>query len=202
MSMWRKFVVVGLLVGMVHLSVADLVSARSPDSSGDPAEVKQKVEMLGVKSKVEVIVKGGERVLGTIQSVGEDGFELTTSDRQSRHIAYAQVQSINLTKPVYKAYGQPDPVGARRVVASWGTGKTIRVTMADGSKLRGKLQAIGTEDFTLVSKSQSEPVKIAFADVQQVEGGGTTTATWLIILGSIVGGAIVLGAILVSASSG
>ncbi|HZO98851.1 MAG TPA: hypothetical protein VFD30_01010 [Terriglobia bacterium] len=88
------------------------------------------------------------------------------------------------------------------MVASWGTGKTIRVTMADGRKLRGKIQTIGTEDFTLVSKSQSEPVKIAFADVQPVEGGGTTTGTWLSILGSIVGGVIVLGVLWGRATSG
>ncbi|HZO98852.1 MAG TPA: hypothetical protein VFD30_01015 [Terriglobia bacterium] len=102
MSKWRKAVVIGLLISLVHSLVADLVAARAPDSSGNPAAVKQKVEILGVKSEVEVLVKGGDRIFGTIQSIGEDNFELTTNGRQLRHIAYAQVQSINLTKPSTK----------------------------------------------------------------------------------------------------
>ena len=202
MTIWKKCTVIGLIVCLVQLSAADLVTARGTRSSDDPAKVKEKVEVLGVKSKVEVNVKGGDRLLGTIQSIGEDGFELATSGGPSRHISYDQVRSINLTKPTYRASGQPDPVEARRAVVSWGAGKAIRVSLADGRKLKGKIQTIDAEHFTLTPNSQAEPVEIAFTEVQQVEPGGMTSRTGWLILGAAAGGLIIVGAILASAMSG
>ena len=93
-------------------------------------------------------------------------------------------------------------VEARRVVVGWGKGKAVRVTLADGRKIKGKIQTIDSEHFTLLPKSQAEPARIAFTDVQQVETGGMTSRTGWLILGGAAGGLLILVVILGSATTG
>jgi len=62
MSNWRKFTAIALVICVVHSSVADLATARGTKSSVDSTGVKRKVEMLGVGSKVEADVEGGDRI--------------------------------------------------------------------------------------------------------------------------------------------
>ena len=88
------------------------------------------------------------------------------------------------------------------MVAGWGVGKAIRVTLADGRKLKGKIQTIDMEHFSLLANPQAAPFKIAFTDVQQVESGGMTSRTGWLILGGAVGGFIILVAILGSVMTG
>jgi len=184
MDDWRKYTVMGLIVCLVNLSLADLTMARGAKSSGDPAAIKQKVDMLGVGAPVEVVVKGEEAMRGLIQSIGDQDFVLAPSGTSVvRHFAYDQVQRLILTKLSYQAAGQPDPDQARRVVAGWGVGKAVRVTLADGNKLKGKIQTMDMEHFSLLPTSQAEPVQVAYADVQQVASGGMTPRTqWLILV--------------------
>lgn len=203
MSSGRKLAAIGLVVCLMHLSVADVAMARGVKTTTDPTTVKHTVELLGVGAKVEVGFKGGEQLQGAIQSTGEQEFVIAPSGSSPvLHIAYDQVQRLSLTKRSYKASGQPDPGEARRVVAGWGVGKAIRVTLADGRKLKGKIQTMDMDHFSLLPNSQAEPVQVAYTDMQQVGTGGMTTGTQWAILGGIVAGVVVVLAVLASKMGG
>jgi hypothetical protein len=165
--------------------------------------IKQRVELLGVGAIVEVNPKGGGQLRGVIQSIGEQDFVLgPIGPSVVRHFAYDQVQRVSFTKLSYKAAGHPDPAQARRVVAGWGVGKAVRVTLADGRKLKGKIWSMDMEHFSLRADARARPVYIAYAELRQVQSGGTTSRTQWLILGSAVGGFIILAGLLGSAMSG
>jgi hypothetical protein len=189
MKSWRKHTVIGLIVCLMQLSVADLAMARGVKTTTDPTTVKHTVELSGVGTNVEVGFKGGEQVHGAIQSIGEQDFAVAPSDSAVvRHIAYVKVQRLNLTQRSYKASGQPDPGAARRVVAGWGVGSAIRVTLADGRKFKGRIQTMDMDHFSLLPNSHVSPVQVAYTDVQQVGTGGLTTGQNWVIAAGIVGG--------------
>lgn len=203
MDCWRKYTVVGLIVCLVQLTLADLTMARGAKSSDDTAAIKQKVEMFGVGAKVEMTIKGGQMMRGTIQSITNEDFALTSKGSGSdRRIAYDQVERLTLTKLTYKASGQPDPAEARRVVAGWGVGKKIRVTLVDGRTLKGVIQSMDGDSFTLLANGATEPNRIAYGNVQQVGTGGMSTGTSWAILGGAVGGVVIVLAVLFSQMGG
>ena len=203
MSNGKKCTAIGLVVCLMHLSVAELAMARGGKTRTNPTTVKHTVELVGVGVKLEVTLKGGDQLLGAIQSIGEQDFVVAPSGSTlARHIAYDQVQRLRLTKLSYSASGQPDPAEARRVVAGWGVGKAIRVTLADGRKLKGKIQTIDMEHFSLLANSQAAPVQLAFTDVQQVGTGGMRTGYQWAILGGVVCGVVVALAVLASQMGG
>jgi ribosome maturation factor RimP len=203
MDNWRKCTVMGLIVCLLNLTLADLTMARGAKSSDDAAAIKQKVEMFGVGAVVDIYPEGGERFRGTIQSIGKEDFVVAPrGSAPARHIAFDRVQRLSLTNLSYKAVGQPDPAAARRAVAGWGVGSKIRVTRADGSKLKGRIQTLDMQQFALLPDSQSEPVQIPFTDVQQVGSGGMSSGMQWGILGAVVGGVVIVFAALASAMSG
>jgi len=204
MDRWRKHTVIGLVICLMQLSVADVAMARGGKTTTDPTTVKHTVKLSGVGTKVEVGFKGGEQVHGAIQSIGEQDFVVAPSDSAVvRHIAYDQVQRLNLTQRSYKASGQADPGEARRVVAGFGVGKAIRVTLADGRKLKGKIQTMDTDHFSLLPNSQAAPIQVAYTDVQQVGTGGLTTGQNWVIGASLIGGiAVVVIVVMATLSSG
>jgi small nuclear ribonucleoprotein (snRNP)-like protein len=183
----------------MHLSVANLAMARGAKTTTDPTTVKHTVKLVGVGTKLEVSLKGGDQLLGTIQSMGEQDFVVAPSGATpARHIGYAQVQRLRLSKLSYHGSGQPDAAEARRAVAGWGVGKAIRVTLADGRKLNGKIQTIDMEHFSLLANSQAAPVQLAFTDVQQVGTGGMSPGVQWAILGGAVAAVVIVLAVLVS----
>jgi len=152
---------------------------------------------------VEVDPPGGEAVRGTIKSITDQDFVLSPGGSVGdRHFAYDQAQGLSLEKLSYKAAGQPDPVQARRVVAGFGGGKAVRITLVDEKKLKGKIPTLDMERFSLLPNSQSDPVKIAYTDVQQVGTGGMAKRIQWLILAGAVGAMIVVIAVLVSRTSG
>jgi ribosome maturation factor RimP len=199
MTSGKKLAAIGLVVCLMHLSVADLAMARGGKTRTSPTTIKHTVELFGVGAKLEVSLKGGDQLLGTIQSIGEQDFVVAPSGATlARHIAYDQVQRLRLAKLSYSASGQPDPAEARRVVAGWGVGKAIRVTLADGRKLKGKIQTIDMEHFSLLANSQAAPVQLAFTDVQQVGTGGMTPGVQWAILGGAVAAVVIAVAVFYS----
>jgi ribosome maturation factor RimP len=203
MNTWRKFTAIGLVIVLMHVYVADLAMARSVKSSVDPAATKLRVELMGAGAKVEVKFRADVRWQGTIQSIGDDGFVMTHGDAQTNsHVAYDQVMGLTLSKLSYKAAGQPDASEARRVVAGWGVGKAIRVTLVDGRKLKGEIQSMDKDHFMLLSNSQPEPYQIAYSGVRQVGTGGMTTGTSWALVGIVFGTLVVVLAIMAKATSG
>jgi ribosome maturation factor RimP len=175
----------------MQLSMADVALGRGVKTVTDPTTVKHTVELVGVRAKVEVVLKGGKQVHGAIQSIGEQDFVVAPSESSVvRHIAYDQVQRLNLTQRSYKASGQPDPGEARRAVAGWGVGKAIRVTLADGRKLKGEIRTLDMDHFSLLPSSQAEPVQLAYTEVQQVGTGGMPVGKQWAIFGGVFAGVV------------
>jgi len=68
MNRWRKHTVMGLVVCLMHLSLADV--ALSADSgTPNPGLTRQRVDQFGVGAKVKVELTSGKKLKGSIQSV-------------------------------------------------------------------------------------------------------------------------------------
>ncbi len=203
MHIWRKYVVIGLIICLLHLTVADIAVGRGVISSENSAKIKQRVEMLGVGASLEVEVKGSETVRGTIQSIADQEFVVAPkSSVGERHIAYDQVRGLILPQRTYKASGQPNAAEARRVVAGRGVGKKIRVTWADGRQLKGAIQSMDMEHFTVQAKEPAAATEVAYSDVRQIGSGGMSTGMQYAILGGIVAGVVIVVAVVLSQTSG
>jgi hypothetical protein len=103
MNSWRKYTVMGLVVCLMHLSLADVV--LSADSvTPNRGLTRQRVDQFGVGAKVKVELTSGKRLKGAIQSVEDAGFLLVSSNAGSpTHVPYGEVAQLNLAKNTYKA---------------------------------------------------------------------------------------------------
>jgi small nuclear ribonucleoprotein (snRNP)-like protein len=196
--------VLGLIVCLGDLTAAHRAVTGADKLSKNTSAIKTNVELFGIGANVQVDVKGGgEAVRGSIRSIADENFVVASKDSVGEHsIAYDQVRNLTLTKLTYKASGQPDPAAVRRVAAGCGVGKKVRVTLADGKKVKGVIQSIDKDHFTLLANSQAQSSQIAYGDVQQIGSGGMSTGTSWIILGGIVGAIVIVIAVVVSATSG
>jgi hypothetical protein len=177
MDDWRKCVVMGLIVCLLNLTLADLTLARGAKSSDDPAAIKQKVEMFGVGASLKVRLAEGERMKGSVVGLGEDSLELMAKRGEApRHIAYNSVSDVKLGKLTYRAKGAPDAVEARRVVLGLGVGRHIQVKTTAGREYHGNIQVIGTDSFRMLPDHTAVPVEIAYADTVQLGPNLSTIA--------------------------
>jgi small nuclear ribonucleoprotein (snRNP)-like protein len=159
--------------------------------------------MFGVGATLEVEVKGSETVRGTIQSIADQEFVVAPqSSAGARHVAYDQLRGLILPQRTYKASGQPNAAEARRVVAGWGVGKKIRVTLADGRQLKGAIPSMDMEHFALLANTPAAATELAYSDVRQIGSGGMSTGMLYAILGGIVAGVVVVVAVVLSQTSG
>ncbi len=147
-----------------------LRAARQAKAVPNPDSVKQRVDELGVGARVKVKLAGGKKLRGSIEAIDEEGFLLSSQRKAARrHIAYTQVARLKLAKRSYRAAGQPDPLEARRVVAALGVGEHVMVKVPGGKKLRGRIQAIEAEHFTLRLDREGTTTQIAYNQVWRVQ---------------------------------
>lgn len=190
MSRWRKYTVMGFVVCLMHLSLADV--ALSADSvTPNPGLTRQRVDQFGVGAKVKVELTSGKKMKGSIQSIEDAGFLLAPSEAgSSTQVPYGEVAQLNLAKNTYKASGQPDSVGAKRVVAELAVGKHIMAKTAAGKEYHGNIQAIDADHFTMLPDYTTAPVQVAYSDVLQLGPNMSKGTKILIIVG--VGIAVVV----------
>ena len=163
----KKLVVLGLVVCLGYLPVADVatLAATRPDS----AFAKQQIDQFGVGAKVKIQLADGKKLKGTISAIEDGGFLLASkADGAPQRVAYDQVAQLKLAKLTYKAAGQPDPAEARRVVLGLGVGKHIMVKTAAGKEYHGLIVAIEDGGFAVMPDKQATAVQIAYNDVLQL----------------------------------
>jgi len=190
MNSWRKHTVIGLVICLMQLSLADV--ALSADTSvPNPSLTRQRVDQFGVGAKVKVELTNGKKFKGSIQSIEDGGFLLAAAKAGSpTRVPYGNVAQLKLAKNTYKATGQPDSVAVRRVVAELGVGHHIMVKTSEAKEYHGNIVAIAAESFTVLPDHTAAPVQIAYNNVQQM-GPNMSRGSW-IALGVLVGVAVVV----------
>ena len=180
MNNWRQFISVGLVVGLLHLSLADAAWAvKTPPP--DPTAVKQQVDLFGVGANVKLKLADGKKLKGSIQSIEDGAFLLASKPEASpTRVGYDQVAELKLAKVTYKTSGQPDATQTRRVIAGLGVGRHIVVKTADGAEYHGKVQAVEADHFTILPDHQKVPVQIAYSDTALLSPN-PTKGTWIAI---------------------
>jgi ribosome maturation factor RimP len=168
MNNWRKHAVIGLVICLLQLSLAD-VAFSADTTAPNPSLTRQRVDQFGVGAKVKVELTNGQKFKGPIQSIEEGGFVLAAAKGESpTRVPYGDVAQLNLTKNTYKATGQPDSVEVRRVVAELGTGHHIMVKTSEAKEYHGNIVAITAEGFSMLPDHTTAPVQIAYNNVQQM----------------------------------
>ena len=168
MNNWRKHTVIGLVICLMQLSLADV--ALSADTTvPNPSLTRQRVDQFGVGAKVKVELTNGKKFKGSIQSIEDGGFLLASAKAGSpTRVPYGEITQLNLTKNTYKARGQPDSVAVRRVVAELGVGHHIMVKTSEAKEYHGNIVAIEAESFTVLPDHTAAPVRIAYNNVQRM----------------------------------
>jgi len=169
MYKWRKYAVLGLVVCLIYLPMADTGLAATDTRLPNPGLTKQHLAEFGVGAKVKVELTNGKKYRGSIQSIG-DGEFLLASDKAGSptQVPYGDVAKLNLAKNTYKATGQPDAVEVRRVVAELGVGHHIVVKTSEAKEYHGNIVALGAENFTMLPDHQAAPVQIAYGQTHQL----------------------------------
>jgi ribosome maturation factor RimP len=167
MNSWRKHTVIGLVLCLLQLSLADV--AWSADTTvPNPSLTRQRVDQFGVGAKVKVELTNGQKFKGPIQSIEEGGFLVAANAGSPIRVPYGDVAKLNLTKNTYKAATEPDSAQVRRVVAELGVGHHIMVKTSEAEEYHGNIVAITALSFTMLPDHTSAPVQIAYNNVQQM----------------------------------
>ena len=188
MISWRKHTVIGLVICLLQLSLADV--AWSADTTvPNPTLTRQRVDQFGVGAKVKVELSNGKKFKGSIQSVEDGGFLLAATQTGSpTQVPYGDVAKLNLTKNTYKAVGQPNSVEVRRVVAELGVGHHVMVKTSEAREYHGNIVAIAADSFTVLPDHTTAPVQLAFNSVQQMGPNMSkgNKITWIVLAGVVV----------------
>jgi ribosome maturation factor RimP len=185
---WREPVAIGLVCCLYHVTLIQSAGAASIEA----ASVKQQITDFGVGAKLGLKLAGGKKLRGAVAAIDDQGFVLSERDKPGVHVRYAEVAQVRLAGRAYRAAGEPDPVGARRVVLNLGVGRHAVVKVA-GRELHGHIQSIGADSFTLLPDREPVPVEIAYSDVRYVEKNLSFGATVVLVV-------LIVAAVVVAAS--
>jgi ribosome maturation factor RimP len=192
MKRWRKHTVIGLVICLMQLSLAD-VAFSADTTMPNPSLTRQRVDQFGVGAKVKVQLTNGQKFKGPIQSIEDGGFLLAAAKGGSpTQVPYGDVAKLNLTKNTYKAAGQPDSVEVRRVVAELGMGHHIMVKTSGATEYHGNIVAIAADSFTVLPDHTAAPIPIAYYNVQQMGPNLSRNALIAILVGAAAATAILI----------
>jgi ribosome maturation factor RimP len=178
---------------MLVLPLGDLAVSLQAEVPPNPTLTKQQVDRWGVGAEVKVKLAGGKNLRGAISGIEDESFLLVKGQKASpKRVGYAEVAELKLAKNLYRATGQPDVIAVMRVVEALGVGRHAVVKTTAGQEYHGNIQVIGQDQFTLLPDHQSQPVQIAYNDVQQVGPNLSTGAKVAIIVGAAAA-AVVIG---------
>ncbi len=110
-------------------------------------------------------------------------------------IAMAVMLTV-LSSTSFFAQGSKQESDARALVSRTGTGEKARVELElnNGRKLKGNIESIAADTFTVAEKDTGAVQSIAFADVKKIKNprNGLKPRTWIII-GAAAAAAIIIG---------
>ncbi len=166
---WQKAIRLSLAACVLSLPCGECAFALHGKALPDSTRTKDQVLQFGIGAQVKVKLAEGKTLRGSIAGI-EDGAFLLASDREasSRRVGFDEVVQIKLAKVTYRVRGRPDPIEARRVVRGLGVAKHIMVKTTAGQNLRGHIQKIGEDHFTLLPDRTATPTEVFYNDVQQV----------------------------------
>ena len=90
----------------------------------------------------------------------------------------------------YSATGAPNVDAVRKIVASLGIGKTVDVKTTSSKRLRGKIESIEQDGFTIVHGLKASTDRFEYADVSQVGKAGMRTS-YKVLIGAGVAAAVI-----------
>jgi ribosome maturation factor RimP len=186
-----------MVVWFISLILLRLCNLSPPlqaaqDSSG---KTKQLVAIMGIGTPVYVTPSSGEEIRGVIREIGDDQFAIASGDKAERHIGYGQVRSLRLVNAKYRAIGETDTVIVRRILNVVGTGNHVRVKTRDSRTMRGTIQMVDEDQFTLRIGSRS--LDIGYQQVAEVEPKALSRGAKIAILTGAIAGAVIVVATLI-----
>lgn len=155
-----------------------------------PTRTKETVNLLGEGAQVKLKLTNGRKLKGVLESADESGIVLNPKgEGSSQSFVYEEISELRPAKRSYKASGAIDPVEARRAVVGLGVGQHIMVKV-NNQKLRGHIQAIEMNAFTLLPDRQTTPVEVAYNGVQAVNKNLSAGATFAVVVGIVAAAAL------------
>lgn len=155
-------------------------------------DLKQRVEQFGVGTELKLKLKGGENVRGSVASIGDDSFVVTSKDDgASREIAFNDLKKVSYPKRGYKSGGgTPDPAAAKRMVVQLGVGEHIMVKVSPTKKVRGYISEIHDDYFVIQPDGQASALQVPYSSIHKVNKNLSFGATIAILVG--IAAAVVL----------
>lgn len=187
MTHWRQWVAIGMVVGMLHLTTADVARAGEPIALPNPTAVKQRVDLFGVGAKVKVRLVGGQKLAGSIRDIENTSFVMASSKASPTPVAYEQVAQLEYARSTYN--NKSHSVNAeevRRVAVGLGMGRHIIVKTMAGKEYHGNIQAIGLESFTILPDQQTMSLQVGYNETTQIGPNLSKRAKIILIVVGVV----------------
>jgi ribosome maturation factor RimP len=180
-----------MILCLFHLSV---VSAAAEVQGGSaPAGLQRRVEQFGVGTDLVIKLRTGEKLRGSVDSIGGDSFVVTSNkDGTSRQIAFHDLQSVRYPKRGYKAEGRPDAAAAKRMVVQLGVGEHIMVQVSPTEKIRGHIVQIQEDHFVIRPDGQTRTVDVPYSAIWKVNRNLSFGATLAIVTGIAAAAVLIL----------
>jgi ribosome maturation factor RimP len=174
----------GLINGGVRLQAKELPN---------PDVLKQRVEQFGVGTELKLKLASGQKVRGSVESVGDESFVVALKDNGgSQEIAFDELRKVNYPKRGYKAEGHPDPTAAKRMVVQLGVGEHIMVQTGPDTKLRGHIREIHDDHFVILPDNQNAPVQVPYNNILKVNKNLSLGGTIAVLVGIAAAVAVIL----------
>jgi ribosome maturation factor RimP len=159
-------------------------------SGNTPVNLKERVDRFGVGTELKLKLKNGEKLRGSVESIGQDNFVVSLKERgATREIAFNDLQNVSYPKRGYKAEGTPDPDAARRMVVQLGVGEHIMVQVSPTQKIRGHIREIGDDHFIIHPDGQASALQVPYSSIHKVNKNlsfGATLAIVVLIAATVV----------------
>jgi small nuclear ribonucleoprotein (snRNP)-like protein len=180
----QKLTATTVIVSAVLASGGDWVATLRAATPPGPLVARRQVQLLGVGAAVNIRLRGGEKVEGSIGAIDADSFDSTRSrGAVPRRIVFSEVTELKVAQSTYRSSGSQNADEVRRVVTALGLGQHVAVRAMSGKTFRGHIQRIDADHFQLLLDRQAGSVDIAYGDVQRVGPNSSKGKTIAIIVG-------------------
>jgi len=186
----RTLIAQALTLSLFHFSLFS-TTPRLEAASPQP-DLKQRVEQFGVGTELNLKLKSGEKLRGSVESIGDDSFIVAAKDNGApREIAFNDLEKVRYPKRGYKSGGAtPDAAAAKRMVVQLGVGEHIMVKVSPTEKVRGHIRAIYDDHFVIQPDGQTSTLQVPYNSIRKVNKNLSFGATLAIVIG--IAAAVVL----------
>jgi len=157
---------IALSTAVCLLQFCLFAETRESCSAGVLSAICEQLAQYGVGADVRVALSDGSKLRGQVRTLDQSGFVLT--GKSEHRIAYDQVTKLRLARNAYRR-GTPDPAEVRRVALALNVGQHVLVEILGRRTLRGKIDSIATDHFTLRLDHNAGVVLVPYGDVNHLE---------------------------------